>query len=172
MKIVVVFESMFGNTQIIAEAIAEGLAGAGNVTIGNVDQIGPDRASDADLIVVGGPTHVHGMPRLSTRYPKENNPEYNPPLPGAEILRNWIDKMPKGSAEVATFDTRFDKPAWLTGSAAKKIARKIASKGYPVVAVESFFVVGGDGPLADGERERAIAWARELAGASVSRAAS
>lgn len=172
MKIVVVFESMFGNTQVIAEGIAEGLGSAGEVTVGNVDEIAAESVGDADLIVLGGPTHVHGMARMSTRFPKQDNAKYAPPLPGHEVLRNWIDRMPKGSAEVAAFDTRFDKAAWLTGSAAKKIARKVASKGYHVVAIESFFVVGGDGPLADGERARAVAWARDLAGTSESRAAS
>jgi hypothetical protein len=171
-KIVVVYESMFGNTELIAEAIADGLSGAGDVSLGSVDELAPDVACDADLIVAGGPTHAHGMARKSTRYPEVNNPKYLPPLPGTQILRNWIDRVPNGSAECAAFDTRFDKPAWLTGSAAKKIARKLSAKGYAVVGVESFFVDGTDGPLAAGERERAAGWARELVGAAASRLSS
>ena len=171
MKIVVVYESMFGNTQLIAEAIAKGLVGAGIVTLGSVDDLAPDVVRDADLIIAGGPTHAHGMARTSTRFPKVDNPKYQPSLPGEEVLRNWIDRAPMGAAECAAFDTRFDKPAWLTGSAAKKIAKKMAAKGYTVVAIKSFFVDGSDGPLADGECERATAWARELVGAAASRLA-
>ena len=172
MKVVVVYESMFGNTQLIAEAIAKGMIDVADVNLGNVDELSPEDVLGADLVVAGGPTHVHGMARQSTRFPKEDNPKYQPSLPGTEVLRDWIDKMPKGTAECATFDTRFDKPAWLTGSAAKKIARKLAAKGYKVVGVESFFVDGGDGPLAAGETDRATAWARKLAGAAASRLAS
>ncbi len=162
MKIVVVYESMFGNTQLIAESIAKGLTDYGEVTLGYVDDLPLDAVAGADLIIAGGPTHVHGMARMSTRFPKQDNPKLQPPLPGKDVLRNWIDRVPNGSAMCAAFDTRFDKPAWLTGSAAKKIAKKLGRKGYKVVAVESFFVEGGDGPLVGGERERAEAWAGEL----------
>jgi len=172
MKIVVVFESMFGNTQLIAEAVAKGLADQGDVTVGSVDELAPDVVQDADLIVAGGPTHAHGMARKSTRFPKQDNPKYQPSLPGMEVLRDWIDKTPRGSAKCAAFDTRFDKPAWLTGSAAKKIARKLAAKGHTVVAIRSFFVDGGDGPLAEGEQERATGWARALGDNHASRLAS
>ena len=171
MKIVVVYESMFGNTQLIAESIAQGVAGVGLVTLGSVDQLTPDVVRDADLIIAGGPTHAHGMTRMSTRFPKVDNPKYQPSLPGEGVLRDWIDRAPAGSAECAAFDTRFDKPLWLTGSAAKKIAKKMAAKGYAVVAIESFFVDATDGPIAQGERERATAWARELVGAASSRLA-
>jgi|GEM_PF-1333241 len=70
---------------------------------------------------------------------------------------------PAGHAAAAAFGTRFDKPAWLTGSAAKQIARRLRGKGYPVTGTRSFFVQTTGGPLADGERERAVAWGRELA---------
>jgi flavorubredoxin len=61
MKTVVVYESMFGNTKTIAEAIAEGLGGAGQVVLGSVDDLSPDQVGDARLLVAGGPTHGHGM---------------------------------------------------------------------------------------------------------------
>lgn len=60
MKIVVVFESMFGNTRQVAAAIAEGLAPSGAVDSVTVNDAGAkDAAESADLLVVGGPTHVH-----------------------------------------------------------------------------------------------------------------
>ena len=55
-KIVLVYESMFGNTKAIGEGIAEGLREAGEVRSGSVDELSPDEAQDATLIVAGGPT--------------------------------------------------------------------------------------------------------------------
>ena len=63
MRALIVYESMYGNTHLVADAIAEGLrarrrgrrrAGRGATRA---------RVADVDLLVVGGPTHVHGMSR-------------------------------------------------------------------------------------------------------------
>jgi Flavodoxin len=67
MRAVVVYESMYGNTHLIADAIGVGLGGAFEVTVVPVSQAGPAVLPGADLIVVGGPTHAHGMSRASTR---------------------------------------------------------------------------------------------------------
>lgn len=165
MKIVVVYESMFGNTRDIAESIAEGLGTVGDVRVGTVDDLRPDEVRGAALIVVGGPTHAHGMARSGARQSllKDTTRKYGPVLPGRESLRSWLDRIPAGGARAATFDTRYDKPAWLTGSAAKKIARRLTGRGYRVVDRRSFFVEAAGGPLAGGERERAAAWGRALA---------
>jgi hypothetical protein len=166
MKIVVVYESMFGNTRTIAEAIAEGLDGTGEVLLGTVDELAPGEVVDARLIIAGGPTHGHGMARQDAHRTVAANAsyaKYGPVLAGDESLRGWLDRLPVGRAAAAAFDTRLDKPKWLTGSAAAKIARRLRAKGYPVVGTESFLVVGGGGPLAGGERERAAAWGRALA---------
>ena len=165
MKIIVVYESMYGNTKAIAEAIAEGMREFGEVRLGTVDEISPDEAPDADLIVAGGPTHAHGMARSDAHDAVAKMParhKYGPVLPGAESLRNWIDHLPDSQQRGAAFDTRFDKPQWLTGSAAMKIARRLGRKGYSIMGAESFFVAHMDGPLVDGERERAVEWGRTL----------
>jgi hypothetical protein len=163
MKILVVHESLYGNTKTIGEAIAEGLAETEEVTVGSVDQISPEQASDAALIVVGGPTHIHGMVSARSRDAARKDAKHGPVLPEKELLRDWLDRLPPGECPAAGFDTRIDKPAWLTGSAAKKIARRMADAGHPIVASESFLVEDTDGPLAAGERERALAWGRGLA---------
>lgn len=166
MKIVVVYESMFGNTKTVAEAIAEGLRDAGEVKIGTVDELSPDGARDAGLIVAGGPTHAHGMAKPNAHESLASDDsyrEYGHVLPGEENLRNWLERLPEGQAKAAAFDTRYDRPMLLTGSAAKKIAIILRSKGHSLVEPHSFFVAGVGGPLADGERERALAWGRELA---------
>ena len=166
MKTVVVYESMFGNTKTIAEAIAEGLRRAGEVTLGTVDDLSPDEVGKDDLIVAGGPTHGHGMARPNAHQAMANDgsyAKYGPVLAGEESLRGWLERLPPGRTAAAAFDTRFDKPRWLTGSAATKIAQRLGRKDYSVLGTESFFIRGGGGPLADGERERAAAWGRALA---------
>jgi flavodoxin len=65
MRTVVVYESMFGNTKTIAEAVAQGLREAGEVTLGSLDDLSPVQVGDASLLVVGGPTHGHGMARAN-----------------------------------------------------------------------------------------------------------
>jgi hypothetical protein len=166
MRIVVVYESMFGNTKIVGDAIAEGLRGAGKVEVGTVDDASPEEAHDAALIVAGGPTHAHGMARPDAhRSVAKSDPhhKYGPVLPGRESLRGWLERLQTGQTKAAALDTRFDKPKWLTGSAATKIARRLGSKGYSVIGAQSFFIRTTGGPLADGERERAVAWGRDLA---------
>jgi len=166
MKIVVVYESMFGNTKAVGEGIAEGLREAGEVKVGTVDDLSPDELRDAALIVAGGPTQARHMAKPNARQSAVKNhafDKFGPVLPGRESLRGWFERMPMGGAGAAAFDTRFDKPTLLTGSAAKEIARELSRRGYSVVGTQSFFVQGTGGPLADGERERAVAWGGELA---------
>jgi flavorubredoxin len=165
MKILVVYESMFGNTKLIAEAIAEGLSDVGEVRFGSVDEITPDEVKDADVIVAGGPTHAHGMARSDAHEEVAKMParhKHGAVLPGKGSLRGWLERVPEGVAKAASFDTRFDKPKWLTGSAATKIARRLSRKGYSIIGVESFFVERTGGPLSEGERDRAVRWGRSL----------
>ena len=153
MKIVVVYESMFGNTKAIAEAIAEGLGEAGEVTLGSVDELSPEAMGDAGLLVAGGPTHGHGMARANAHQAlvkDASSAKYGPVLEGQESLRGWLERLPAGQAAAAAFDTRFDKPRWLTGSAATKIAQRLGRKDYSVLGTESFFVQTAGGPLAAG----------------------
>ena len=166
MKIVVVYESMFGNTRTVGEAIAEGLRQAGDVRAGTVDDLSPDEVRDAQLIVAGGPTQARGMAKPNAHQTVAANralAKYGPVEPGQESLVGWLERLPAGRGVAASFDTRFDKPVWRTGSAAKEIARRLSVKGYSVAETQSFFVRTTGGPLADGERERAVVWGRELA---------
>jgi hypothetical protein len=67
MRAVVVYESMYGNTHLVADAIGAGLEGAFDVWVGPVSQADPAVLDGAALVVAGGPTHVHGMSREATR---------------------------------------------------------------------------------------------------------
>ena len=156
MKALLVYESMFGNTEAVARAIAGGMAGHADVTLADVRTV-PDPAG-MDLVVVGGPTHAFSMSRPSTRQNAERQGATRPG--GAEVgMREWLDRvaMPAGMA-AATFDTKVDKP-FLPGSAAQKAHRRLRRLGCRMVAhAESFRVAGTTGPLVAGEQERAERW--------------
>jgi hypothetical protein len=164
MTALIVFESMFGNTQQIADAVTEGLArhlpveqvevGAAPVVIG----------SDVEVLVVGGPTHAFGLSRPGTRRSAAQQAEDELVSTGIG-LREWLGTLTKGSSDVAVaaFDTRISKPR-LPGSAAAAAEKRLRRLGFRVLArSQSFFVEGTTGPLLRGERERARRWGEELA---------
>ena len=170
MKAVVVFESLYGNTRAIADAVAEGLGEKTEVEVVEVADVTPPVVESADLLVVGGPTHIHGMSSDRSRKGavddarRKSQPE--PDVHGP-ALRTWFGDLGETSgARAAAFDTRLDKPKVFTGSAAKGIAHRLVSHGYEVVGEESFLVEGTDGPLQEGELDRARAWGRQLADGS------
>jgi Flavodoxin domain len=161
MKSLVVYESSFGNTRQIAEEIADALAEAGEVEVISVDDEVP-RLAHVDLLVVGAPTHVHG---LSSKRSRESALEQGAVGEVGIGVRGWIDKLPLcGGPRIAVFDTRAHKPEFLVGSAAHGIAKRLRKHGYRLaVEPESFFVDGTPGPLEDGELERAGVWGKALA---------
>jgi flavodoxin len=166
MKALVVYESMYGNTRAVAEAIAEGLGGS---PVRAVHEAG-EAPEQRDLLVVGGPTHMHGLTtalsrRLAAEAAKEDGHATLEPGATAELgLRGWLrDLVPCEGVRAAAFDTRLDRSAVLTGTAARGIARRLRQRDYEVVATESFLVEDAEGPLEDGELERARAWGEQLA---------
>ena len=155
----VVYESCFGNTKSIAEAIAVGLAG--DVELVEANDAPTRLGSEVALLVVGGPTHALTMSTPKTR------------LSAAEMtggasarigIREWIDELSiLPTTPVATFDTKVEHPR-LPGSAARAAARRLRKAGLSVIVEpETFYVGGTPGPLMEGERDRAHAWGAELA---------
>ncbi len=167
MKALVVYESMFGNTAEIGETIAETLrAHRMEVESGPVSEIEPSRLAEFDLLVVGAPTHAHGMSSAGTRKAAVKDKRYpssRPSDPGPG-MRDWLGTLPPGRERPAgAFDTRFDKPAWLTGSAAKGIARRLENHGYHLLTAPESFFVTTESRLEPGQIERATAWGAALA---------
>lgn len=164
MKALVVFESMWGNTEQVARRIAAGLAESMEVTITDVSRAPADPGDDVSLIVAGGPTHAFSMSRQSTRADAHSRgAPYGDEWVG---LREWLAHLPSGRHRqlIATFDTRVEKVRHFPGSAAKSAARSAHRHGYVAAdSAESFYVHDLEGPLLDGELERAAEWARELA---------
>lgn len=166
MKIAVVYESLYGNTRHIAEAVADSLSAAGEAALINVRDAAPELLDGLDLLVAGGPTHVHGMSSRSTRKGAATDAQkkgHAKPDVGGGPLRDWLDGLSAAPRQrAAAFDTRIDKPKLLVGSAAKGIARRLEHAGFAVIGEESFLVSGTDGPLLDGEIERARTWGKML----------
>ena len=159
-RALVVYESMFGNTEVVARQIAAGLAETVDV---EVVRASPDvvLGEDVALLVVGGPTHAFGMSRASTR---DSAGQQGAPVDVARSpgLREWLEGLPLTTCRVAAFDTRIHKRG-VPGSAARGAERRLGKAGGRVVTpAMSFRVTGMHGPLAPGEADRALSWGRLL----------
>jgi hypothetical protein len=171
MRAFVIYESLYGNTQAVAEAIAAGLREHGEADLIAVADAQSLDLADADLLVVGGPTHIHGMSsKLSRKGALDDAKKHADGRPEPDVegppLRDWLADV--GRAEgmrAAAFDTRIGKPKLVTGSAARGIAKRLDHHGFDVIGEESFVVDDSAGPLHEGELDRARAWARDLAAA-------
>jgi len=165
MNAVVVYESVYGNTRVVAEAIAEALGGASVLPVHEA----AGRAEEADLLVVGGPTHMHGLTTTRSRQiaasaaNEDGGVAVEPSATEQPGLRQWLHELPdRHGARAAAFDTRLDRSPWLTGVASRGIAKRLRRHGYEVVASESFVVEDSEGPLEEGELERARDWGVQL----------
>jgi hypothetical protein len=174
MRAVVVYESMYGNTHEIAAIIGDRLAEAGDVQVVPLDDSTPELVADADLFVVGAPTHAHGMSRHATleaavaAAQKEDGPALDPDAPGPGV-RAWFDGLPSGTGMAAAFDTRIDAPAFVTGRASKGVAHQLRKHGFHVVVDPESFLVTKHNELVAGEREHAQRWAGALLAATAPR---
>ena len=154
LKIIVIYDSAFGNTEKVARAIAGGLAAAGEVKVVRASEMGTGDLSGVNMIVIGSPTQ--GFRPLAT-------------------VQDLLDNLPetlKGT-KAAAFDTRIGGKdakaagrfvARLGGYAAARIAGSMKKKGLHLIAEpEGFLVNDSKGPLAQGELERAEEWGRKIA---------
>lgn len=173
MRALVVFESMYGNTHLIADRIADGLRPHFDVTVVSVGDATLELVSGSDVIVVGGPTHAHGLSSRSSRRTAAEAAK----KPGSGLildasasgpmLRDWLHTLDGRGRAAAAFDTRAHAPAALTGRASRGVGRRLRHRGYRLAAHPMSFFVDRHNRLLDGEAERAKSWGGELA-ASVS----
>jgi len=144
MKVLVIYDSVYGNTEKIAQAIGGAIGGGVKVLRAGVAD--PAEVEKAGLVFIGSPTQG-GRATLA--------------------IQDFIARITESSIKgvtVATFDTRLStKFVGIFGYAAGRIAKDLKSKGADLAAPpEGFFVKGGQGPLKDGEPERAAIWANGI----------
>lgn len=163
MKALVIYETSYGNTGQVAQAIAAGLAGQMAVDLHNVADAEPTVPDDVDLLVLGGPTHAFSMSRASTRADASRRQGH--PATASRGIRDWLGGLAEGGhpQTFAAFDTRMDMPL-LTGAASRAATRAAKHLGFAVTKPHSFIVESYTGPLQAGEVERAREWGVELAG--------
>lgn len=144
MKTVIVFDSVHGNTEKIARAIAGALSGETKAI--RASEWNAEQLTGADMLIVGSPTYGGRATETMQR-----------------LLAGLSSSAVKG-VKVATFDTRLtSRFVRIFGFAAERIAEDLRGKGANVVSTpEGFFVRGREGPLKDGEEARAAGWARQL----------
>jgi flavodoxin len=164
----IVYESMYGNTHVVADAIATAARRHGSVEMVPVSHASPDSIGGVDLVIVGGPTHVHSMSRAMTRDAARKDVQKHPDLeldPDAEGpgLRDWFKALgPMSGTHAAAFDTRVDAPPVFTGRASKGISRRLRHHGFDEVVDPESFLVDDANHLEEGEAERATAWAESV----------
>ena len=142
MNMLIIYDSTFGNTAQLARAMADRLGEHGTVRIALADEAGLPEMKELDLLIVGGPTQRHGL------------------SPAIQALLERLPRRTLRGAGAAAFDTRYHMAAWKSGSAAQRIASKLKRTGASLlVEPESFFVAEREGPLEEGELERAARWA-------------
>ena len=146
MKALIVYDSVYGNTEKIARAIGEAITPSGEVKVLRAGEANPSELASTDLLIVGSPTHA------------------GRPTPPIQDLLNKVPKLSLQGINVAAFDTRIStKLVGVFGYAAGRIARNLKGKGGTLIASPvGFFVTGGKGPLKEGELERAAGWAKGI----------
>ena len=172
----VVVESMFGNTEHVARAVAAGLRDAG---VDTPSSTWPQRPSTCPPTSTssssGAPTHAFSLSRPSTRADAVR--QGASPERAATGMREWLSAVlpqdPRHNPVAAVFDTRVSKVRRLPAAAGPRAARLARRRGLTVLGrPEAFLVADVCGPLVDGEIERATAWGRSLADALESRVSS
>ena len=144
MKTLILYDSVHGNTEKIAKAIGDAITG--EVQVLRAGEANYSELETFDLLIVGAPTHG-GRP--------------------TPAIQDFLSKAPDNvlqGANVAAFDTRLQaKLVRIFGYAAPRIADRLKKRGATLIGTpEGFFVKGTEGPLADGEIERAAGWVKEI----------
>jgi hypothetical protein len=169
MRALVVYESMYGNTRVIAGGIADGLRATHEVTLVPVAGATGDLVAGADLLVVGGPTHMHGLSSARTRRmaaqaaaTRDSGLSLDPDATGPGV-HDLLKGIGRGHALAAAFDTRLHTiPAAFSGRASPGIGRLLKRHGYRVIAAPESFLVTPQNTLLDGEDSRARRWGAAL----------
>lgn len=164
-RALVIYESWFGSTRKVAQCVADGYGLSGShVRCVRVDQSTPEDLEGVDLVILGAPTHVHGLSSPATRAEalkwaddpsKELSLETGLSSTG---MREWLDAAPDDDRFFAAFSTRADLAELLTGSAARSISRRLRRKGWREFDPTESFTVPRVGDVTEDELRRAELW--------------
>jgi len=156
MKVLIIYDSVFGNTEQVAQAMGDALGSQAEVNILRVGDVKREHLTGLDVLIVGSPTR-----------------QFRP----TAAINNFLKRIPQNGlkgVKVAAFDTRFTMSVIeesrvlaffvrLFGYAAKPISDRLKKKGGElIISPEGFFVEGVEGPLKEGELERAADWAKQI----------
>jgi flavodoxin len=156
MKSIVIYDSQFGNTEKIAQSIRDVLAEQGEVILVRVGDFNQGMLKDAELLIVGSPTQK---------------------FRATDAIKGFLKAIPSHQLKgfrVAAFDTRLTQSnidgtpvlpyfVKIFGYAAEPISKELQKRGGELVLPpEGFYVAETEGPLIEGELERAVDWARKL----------
>ena len=143
MKVLIVYDSQFGNTEKLAKAIAVALGSKEDIHVLRVNTVKEEDMKGLDILIVGSPIHAWGPTKSIKSFMKSLRPE---------IL---------SGVRAAAFDTGY--PSRIAGSAAKSIEKALSKAGCSIVVpARKFIVTGNKGPLAGSELDNAAAWAKEI----------
>ncbi|MCW2817072.1 MAG: flavodoxin [Nocardioides sp.] len=164
MKIAIVYESLFGNTEALTGAVATGLRARGAEVVAiRAGEPGDHDLHGIDLLVLAAPTHALSLSRSATRADAVTRGAQE--TSARSGIRDWLlaaaerdDRPP-----VAVFDTRARVTRHWPGSAARTASRMLRRMGFSVVESASFYVASITGPLLPGEMDRARFWGQRLA---------
>ncbi|MGB7979197.1 MAG: hypothetical protein WCF36_00200 [Candidatus Nanopelagicales bacterium] len=167
MRALVIYESMFGDNQQVAEAVVEGLAARGvQAHATEVGSAPTGISTEVDLLVVGSPNHGWSMPRPGTRQDAATKTDASLVSQGIGV-REWLGTATLARGlRTAAYDTRGSHPKAVVAfdHASTQIEKALAKLGgIPAAPAQHFRVAGVTGPLEPGELDRARAWGDSLA---------
>jgi len=156
MKALIVYDSFFGNTEQVARTMGQALEPKMDVDVLPITEVKPEQLTDLQLLIVGSPTRA-----------------FSPSPDTKQFLKN-VPKQALSGVKVTAFDTRISVEdtgsailsffVKIFGYAAKPIADRLQKKGGELAKPpEGFYVADTEGPMKEGELERAAQWAAELA---------
>jgi hypothetical protein len=163
---------MYGNTHVVASNIADGLRASHEVTVVPVAEATGELVAAADLLVVGGPTHLHGVSSPFSRQQArkaaadpDSGLSVDPDADGPG-LRTWLGGLGHRPALAAAFDTRLTGAPFFTGRASRGIGKLLRQHGYHLVVAPESYLVSRQDTLLDGESSRARRWGEALGDAA------